>query len=114
MRNQSSSNHPQKIGVGTAILLGQLLVNVPVLIIIFGFMIASLFFTESMLWVVIMIIGFVLAWIWWSFTVPRWRRWALKQAVPADKLQKWAVSSGLTWPKDSIFEKTEFKLKDEE
>lgn len=44
------------------------------------------------------------------YTISRWRRWAINRGVPRDKLQKWAVSVGLTWPKDSIFEKTESRI----
>ena len=43
----------------------------------------------------------------------RWRRWALRQGIPADELQKAAEAALLVWPKGSIFEKTEFKVKDE-
>jgi hypothetical protein len=48
--------------------------------------------------------------MWWSFTIPRWRRWAIRRGASADKLQKFAVVVGLTWPKGSVFEKTEMKI----
>ncbi len=54
-------------------------------------------------------IGAACAWVWWSFSVPRWRKWALEEGTPADQLQKWEVATGLVWPKGWIFEKTEFK-----
>ena len=123
---QLSSELRKNIGVGKAILIGQLVVNIPVFIIILIIsgigifmalvlvaMIPSLpdwaYFLGIMLPV---IIGASVGWLWWSFSVPRWRRWALQNGAPEDQLQKWAVLTGLVWPKGWIFEKTEFKLKD--
>ena len=50
----------------------------------------------------------ILAWLWWSFTVPRWRHWALKRGVDGDTLQRLAQSQQLVWPRGSFFERTEF------
>ncbi len=52
-------------------------------------------------------LGAVLAWPWWSLSVPRWKRWALARGVNAKQLQKAGVRTGLLWPKGWIFEKTE-------
>jgi hypothetical protein len=57
------------------------------------------------------IIGIALAWLWWSYNVPRWRAWALAQGADAAELQEQAVRSGLVWPRGSILEKTEFRLR---
>lgn len=57
-------------------------------------------------------LGFVLAWGWWSYSVPRWREWALKQpGVNSEELQKAAEVATLVWPKGHFFEKTEFKIR---
>ena len=53
------------------------------------------------------------AWLWWSFAIPRWRRWALRRGVDRDALQRVGVATGLVWPRGWIFEKTEFRRKDE-
>jgi hypothetical protein len=59
-----------------------------------------------------LILGFVLSWLWWSYSVPRWREWALKQpGINPDELQKAAEVATLVWPKGHFFEKTEFKTK---
>jgi len=50
-----------------------------------------------------------IAWIWWSATVPKWRIWALRTVDDWAALEDAAVKSGLIWPRDWIFEKTEFK-----
>ncbi len=56
--------------------------------------------------------GLVAAWAYWSFAIPRWRRWALRRGALADELQTRAVAANLVWPKGSFFEKTEFRLRD--
>ncbi|MEW6401972.1 MAG: hypothetical protein AB1649_09240 [Chloroflexota bacterium] len=125
-KSQEAASAAKSMGVGIAILIGELLINVPVSIIILSFACSSLalalsFVTNSppcIAWIAMPIfivptlIGIVLAWVWWSFSVPRWRRWALRNGIPTEKLQKWGVIAGLVWPKGWIFEKTEFKLKD--
>jgi hypothetical protein len=59
-----------------------------------------------------LIFGFVLGWLWWSYSVPRWREWALKQpGINPDELQKAAEVATLVWPKGHFFEKTEFRIK---
>jgi hypothetical protein len=57
------------------------------------------------------LIGIALAWLWWSYRVPRWRAWALQQGADPDELQNQAERSGLVWPRGSILEKTEFRLR---
>lgn len=58
------------------------------------------------------LLGFISAWVWWSYFVPRWREWALKQpGVTADELQKAAEVATLVWPKGHFFEKTELKIR---
>ena len=59
-----------------------------------------------------LLLGFILGWLWWSYSVPRWREWALKQpGINPDELQKAAEAATLVWPKGHFFEKTEFKTK---
>ena len=103
-----------------------MVVNFPVLIIIFVVSALGILFTAFIDMIIStlpgwffpagvgisVIMGSLVAWFWWSFSVPRWRKWALENGAPEDKLQKWGVITGLVWPKGSIFEKTEFKVKD--
>jgi hypothetical protein len=116
----------KNISVARAILVGQLVVNLPVVVIMLmisglGIFIVNLFFTALQLsgdWLNLLglltpvIIGITAGWLWWSFSVPRWRKWALQNGAPESELQKWAVITGLVWRKGSIFEKTEFRLKE--
>jgi len=123
--SQSSPTENKTISVATAILIGQLVVNLPVMIIILGissFGIAITIFLGTTFQVLFgfitagvigsIIIGVFIGWLWWSFSVPRWRRWAYQNGAPKDKLQKWAVITGLVWPKGWDMEKTEFRIKE--
>ncbi len=61
--------------------------------------------------------GFALSiisgWLWWSYTVPRWRKWALQQpGVSPDELQAAAQDVKLVYPKGHVFEKTEFRSRE--
>ena len=111
--NSTSANIPirsKPVGVGKAILLGHLVVTVPalsmfLLFLLIGFVFAILTWISSdairPLWLYILITiipwmtGLFLSWLWCSFAIPRWHKWALKNGVPADKLQARSVASGL-------------------
>jgi hypothetical protein len=104
---------PKAYPAWKAILIGQVMINVPVTIIILGVTAVALQIIGSQggrAWLSLFI-GIVMGWCWWSFTVPRWRRWALSKGIPADKLHRMAVATLLVAPKGSWFEKTEFKIK---
>ena len=57
-------------------------------------------------------VGFVLAWLWWSLAVPRWRRWALARVADPAELERLAVATGLQWKRDSFFSRTELPPRD--
>jgi hypothetical protein len=130
MNNPSNYQHPvvskPAMSVAIAILVGQLVVNFPalvitlvvtsigiILIVVLKEKLPSLSNLTFFLGVLgAILVGPLVGWLWWSFSVPRWRKWALQNGAIEDKLQKWAVLTGLVWPKGSIFEKTESKLKE--
>jgi len=113
------------ISVAKAILIGHAVVNLPVVFIILTslglgalaglvLMAISELFSDSGFFLLVLIstaVGILLGWLWWSYSVPRWRQWALLNGANADQLHRWAVLTGLEWPKGSVFEKTEFRLK---
>jgi hypothetical protein len=51
-------------------------------------------------------LGTVLAWIYWSLTIPRWRIWSLQRVRDWDRLIDLATDV-LVWPPGHFFEKTE-------
>ena len=96
----------QKLSVAKAIGVGQICVTGGVLLVIgLTVFVCHLFDFLGLRWS--LFLGVVLAWPWWSVSVPRWRRWALNRGVDAKQLQKAAVCTGLVWPKGWPFEKTE-------
>ncbi len=56
-----------------AILAGQLIVNLPAVVIIMVVTFVGAFIVS---WQLALLSGSLIAWVWWSFTVPRWRDWA--------------------------------------
>ena len=99
----------EPISITKAISIGLLVVNGPVLLLLFGPVIAialkpawsELLAGYPILW--------LMAWLWWSLSIPRWRLWAYRHVEHVQALKRAAVSSGLTWPDGWIFEKTEIK-----
>jgi len=55
-----------------------------------------------------------LAWLWWSYATPRWRRWALGRGAHPDFLQELAQREWLVWPRGHLFERTEFRERGDE
>jgi hypothetical protein len=108
--SSQSSSAPSGLTAGKAVLFGHLFITIPVLVIMLSFFFFGRAFASTLSYL-LLLVGFILGWLWWSFTVPRWRRWALRNGAPADRLHKLAVATGLVWPKGWIFEKTEFKVK---
>lgn len=118
LQTKKDSEREPSLGVGTAILIGQVIVNLPALILIniviyLGFLLAILAqstfpeLARYFWWIVLasLFCAFGIAWLWWALMVPRWRKWAIKKGTPPDKLQKWAVLTGLAWAKGSINKK---------
>lgn len=101
------------MSAGKAVLLGHLFVNVPVLLIVGAFFIVAKIFAPGQ-WAIITIIGCSVGWLWWSFSTPRWRRWAMEHGAPPDRMQRLAAMTGLTWPRGWLPEKTEMRLPDSE
>ena len=111
MAGESGLGQHPLISIGRAILVGTLLVNGPVLMLIFGTSLLG-----NSLWGAAgaiggVVLGAAVGWIWWAFMVPRWRAWAVPRVANPAKLHLWAVGVGIEWPKGSRFEKTEFRLR---
>ncbi|HTO53054.1 MAG TPA: hypothetical protein VMR50_06665 [Myxococcota bacterium] len=109
----------KKIFVGRAIAVGMLFVNGPVFLLLIGPAAAVLYLQsqgvlpkpDNTTPFIAMGVGFVLAWLWWSISVPKWRLWAYQRVDDVSELKRSAVQSGLTWPDGSIFARTEIKTK---
>jgi hypothetical protein len=45
---------------------------------------------------------FVLAWLWWSVTVVKWRLWALARTDNWQRLEAKAIEDGLIWNQNTL------------
>lgn len=84
--------------VWKAIIIGWIIVNLPALVIMLSVLIVGSKLVPQIWWL-FLIIGVALGWTWWSFTIPRWRRWAHRKGTDPERLRKVAVLAGLVWPK---------------
>jgi hypothetical protein len=96
-----------------AVLIGHLAVNGPVTLIMLAGAVLGFFVLGWMGVPLFVVPSAAVAWLWWSFFVPRWRRWALRGGADPDRLQSLGQMTGLVWPKGFFLEKTEFRLKDD-
>lgn len=104
----------EQITVDKAIMRGHLIVNVPVFIAIMGCPALAVYLSELNLipgWGIgiAFLIGFVLAWLIWSFMITKWRVWAFENVRNVHELKKRAIQEKLIWNDGNIFEKTEIR-----
>ncbi len=100
---------PAPISAGRAVAYGLLVVNGPVLALMLGgiWLGARLSAGAPSGTGLGFVVGFVLAWLWWSLSVPRWRTWALARGADPERLQELGQRAGVVWRRGSFFEKTE-------
>jgi hypothetical protein len=106
------------VTVDKALIRGQLAVNIPVFIIMFGVM-GLLFYLATKKLIPFyfgptsIVLGPLVAWIYWSFAITRWRIWAFSNVDDVHELKALAISGQLIWPDGSFFERTEIRTKKE-
>ena len=104
----------QQITVDKAINRGHLIVNVPGFVAIIGCPTFAIYLSKQNLipsWGIgiAFLIGFVLAWLIWSFMITKWRIWAFENVRNVHELKKRAIQEKLIWNDGNIFEKTEIR-----
>ncbi len=104
----------QEISVNEAISRGHLMVNVPVFICIIGIPALSFYLSNQNLipkWGIGIgfVLGFVIAWLVWSFMITKWRIWAFGNVRNVHELKKRAIQEKLIWNDGNVFEKTEIR-----
>lgn len=92
------------------------MVNVPVLAALAGTLLLALKLAESGFiptWGigVSFLLAIIFAWLIWSFTVTKWRIWAFQNVKNVHELKQRAIDEKLIWRDGSIFEKTEFRTR---
>ncbi|MGM5471170.1 hypothetical protein ACS386_12900 [Flavobacteriaceae bacterium LMO-SS05] len=108
----------QEISVNKAINRGHLIVNIPVFISMIGIPALAFYLSSKSLipkWGIgiSFIIGFVVAWLVWSFMITKWRIWAFENVRNVHELKKRAIDEKLIWNDYKIFEKTEIRTSSE-
>jgi hypothetical protein len=88
-------------------LRGQLSVNLPVIIVIV-FTAFGLSMFLDMNFKITLLIGMVLGWSYWSFSVKKWIQWATKNDVDVDRLVKIGKKGLLVWSKNTVATVTKF------
>ncbi|QGZ93290.1 hypothetical protein [Terricaulis silvestris] len=96
--------------------LGGLFVNLPGMIILFGGWWLEFYFVERYevqinlgpvlnvsVAVIALAMPLVLAWLWWSVTVPRWKIWALARCRDWPTLERVAIRDRLIWDERDWF-----------
>lgn len=102
---------PSPITAELAVNRGVRLVNWPVRLII-GLGFAGAYFASKpfpLFSFALAIAAIPAAWLWWSFYIPQWRRWALLAGADPEELQYLGECANLVWPRGSLFEKTEIR-----
>ena len=103
------------ISVRTAVDRGHVVITRRVLgimgiLLVAGFGLAS-FADQPVVGLAIVLAAPFVAWVWWSYATPRWRRWALRRGASAAELQRVAERERLVWPQGHFFERTEFRVR---
>ena len=101
---------PTPISAELAVKRGVLFVSWPLRAIMFGGFIAAYFLADKvpLLALALGILAIPCAWVWWSYSIPQWRRWAHRRGADPIELQELGEYASLVWPKGSFLERTEF------
>jgi hypothetical protein len=102
----------ETVTVDEALKKGQRMINYPVFAIqMVGFGVGYYLTTFPAFpqWIalIVFILGFTGAWLYWSFNITKWKLWAFKNVDDVYDLKYRAIKGKLIWPDGSIWEKTE-------
>jgi hypothetical protein len=108
----------ETVSVDEALAKGRRSVSYPAIFILIGLLIAACVASGMMEsgWVIGggVVVGFALAWLYWSFNVTKWRLWAFENVRNVHELKKRAIKDQLIWKDDSFFAKTEIRSADDQ
>jgi hypothetical protein len=103
-----------KITPSKAIARGQVMVNLPVFFIMMAVMVLLWYLAVTDLipfafGPASFLIGPLVAWVFWSYMITKWRIWAYSRVSDIQELKNQAVDAGLIWKDGSFFERTEIR-----
>jgi len=99
-----------------AVRRGKLLINLPIGLFFLLICVLGIALKRRELLVIAFPLSFVLGWLWWSFSVPKWCAWAIRNGADEHETQLLAESglSALVWHKGHFLEKTEFRSRNKD
>ncbi len=102
------------VTVDKALKRGQLIVNLPVMFIMFcGWALVAYFGTKAIIHPAFIVVGvflsIIIAYVYWSVMITRWRLWAFENVRNVHELKRRAIRGQLIWPDGSFFERTEIR-----
>lgn len=96
------------------LLLGQLFVNIPIIVIMIGFFLL-LKLNFKLEYFLCLILSFSIGWIYWEFAIRQWIKWALLNNFDKKKLLDLGIKWKLLWRFDKAkIEKIALNLKEKE
>ena len=107
-----------EISVTEALLKGKRTVHYPAIAILLLLAILSIIlsFQKSipiLIPIVCILLAFILPFLYWLVMITKWRLWAFESVRDVHELKRRAISEGLIGEDGSIYEKLEFRSKDE-
>jgi hypothetical protein len=120
--DRSTGEHEQpRLTIGRAILIGELVVNVPVLALFVSVIPAVATLAAYAMGgagvrgplpaLIALTVAFVAAWMWWAIVTPRWLLWAMRRVSDPRTLKAAAIGS-ILWPDQgwgAIFNRTQWR-----
>lgn len=104
-----------EVSVDEAIAKGHRMVTYPVMVILFGILGLCMYLgiqnilTSFWMFPALFALAFLLAWLYWSLAITKWRLWAFENVRNVHELKKRAIQEKLIWKDDSLFQKTEIR-----
>lgn len=104
----------ETVTVEQAIKRGNRMMNIPVMLILFGPVLLSVYLYAEFKfpgWIIAIVgvAGFVAAWLYWAIMITRWRIWAFENVRNVQDLKKKAIAAKIISEDGSFSEKTEIR-----
>ncbi len=97
LTHRKSSGPSGSLGIGRAIFIGELVVNLPAI----GLLYEGTGHAPVLPSIVAVVVAFVASWAWWAIAAPRWLLWAMKRVVDPLALRN-AVVGSIIWPNNRL------------
>ncbi len=102
-------NKTEQISNTKIFIIGQLMVNLPVLLIMSSIVFLTNYYLQLKL-NLSFLIGFIAGWVYWAYSVEKWIKWAFLNNVEKERIYKIGKSGLLIWNINGI-NRIENKLK---